>query len=299
MVFRHFPLVSIHDKAVPAAEAAEAAGAQGHFWEMHDLLFEHQSDWSSQTPAEAIGFFASYARQLGLDEERFRRELEEGTYREKVQRQYDESVAAGLRGTPTYFLNGELYDGPRTDFVLGGLAKLYSYDGPAYARPATVIDASKPYFAEIETSQGDLCVELFAKQTPNTVNSFVFLAQEGYFDGVLFHRVLPGFVAQTGDPTGSGFGGPGYSFEDEIVPELKHEGPGILSMANAGPNTNGSQFFITLKAVPELDGKHTVFGRVVSGMETVDKLTPRDPQENPYAPADSIVTMAVVSACPK
>jgi peptidyl-prolyl cis-trans isomerase A (cyclophilin A)/peptidyl-prolyl cis-trans isomerase B (cyclophilin B) len=111
--------------------------------------------------------------------------------------------------------------------------------------------------------------------------------------------VLPGFVAQTGDPTGSGFGGPGYRFDDEIDPDLIHDGPGVLSMANAGENTNGSQFFITYQALPDLDGKHTVFGRVVEGMDVVEALMSRDPQEDPYAPADAIVRIDVGTSCPK
>ena len=159
------------------------------------------------------------------------------------------------------------------------------------------IDPEQPYFANVETNQGTFCVELYAKQTPVTVNSFVFLAESGYFDGVLFHRVLPGFVAQSGDPTGSGFGGPGYQFEDEIVPELKHDGPGILSMANAGPGTNGSQFFITYDALPDLDGKHAVFGRVVEGMDVVEGLTPRDPTQNPYAEADKMISVEIGPEC--
>jgi cyclophilin family peptidyl-prolyl cis-trans isomerase len=160
-----------------------------------------------------------------------------------------------------------------------------------------VIDPSAPQFATVETNKGTFCAELYADQTPNTVNSFVFLANEGYFDGVLFHRVLPGFVAQTGDPTGSGFGGPGYQFADEIVEGLIHDSPGVLSMANGGPDTNGSQFFITYAAVPELDGKHAVFGRIVEGMEIVESLTARDPQQDPYAPADRMLKVTIGESC--
>jgi cyclophilin family peptidyl-prolyl cis-trans isomerase len=297
-VFRHFPLNSIHDKAALAAEATEAAGAQGSFWEMHDLLFERQSEWSGQPKDQVVDLFVGYARDLGLDADRFSREMKEGMYRELVQQRTEEAISAGLRGTPTIYLNGQLYDGPRSDFVLSGLIKLYNYDGLQYAAPPPmIIDPEEPYFVTVETNRGVFCAELFAAQTPKTVNNFVFLAQEGFYNDVLFHRVLPEFVAQTGDPTGSGFGGPGYRFEDEILPELTHDGPGLLSMANSGPNTNGSQFFVTYQAIPDLDGKHTVFGRVVEGMDILAKLTPRDPQQNPYAPADNIIEMTVGSAC--
>jgi len=147
------------------------------------------------------------------------------------------------------------------------------YDAP----PPMVIDSTKRYLAKISTDQGDIVAELFADKAPTTVNNFVFLAREGYYDGVTFHRVIKGFMAQSGDPTGSGSGGPGYRFADEFHPALKHDQPGILSMANAGPGTNGSQFFITYRDTPHLDGKHTVFGRVVEGMEVVEGIPERDP----------------------
>jgi len=147
------------------------------------------------------------------------------------------------------------------------------YDAP----PPMVIDLAKRYVATISTDQGDIVMELFADKAPMTVNNFVFLAREGYYDGVTFHRVIKGFMAQGGDPSGSGSGGPGYRFGDEFHPALKHDQPGILSMANAGPGTNGSQFFITYRDTPHLDGKHTVFGRVVEGMDVVEAIPERDP----------------------
>ncbi len=147
------------------------------------------------------------------------------------------------------------------------------YDAP----PSMVIDPSKRYIATIDTDGGDIVIELFADKAPRTVNNFVFLAQDGYYDGVTFHRVIKGFMAQGGDPTGSGSGGPGYRFEDEFHAALSHDSPGILSMANAGPGTNGSQFFITYRDTPHLDGKHAVFGRVIEGMDVVEAIPERDP----------------------
>ncbi len=145
------------------------------------------------------------------------------------------------------------------------------------APPAMVIDAKKRYSATFHTDKGDFVVDLYADRVPKTVNNFVFLAREGFYNGVTFHRVIPDFMAQGGDPTGSGSGGPGYRFGDEFHPALRHNGPGILSMANAGPNTNGSQFFITHRATPHLDNKHSVFGKVVKGMDVVLALPDRDP----------------------
>ncbi len=131
------------------------------------------------------------------------------------------------------------------------------------------IDPAKHYYATIKTNKGDMRLELYADKAPMTVNNFVFLAREGFYNGVPFHRVIKDFMIQTGDPTGTGRGGPGYRFPDEIHPELRHDGPGVLSMANAGPNTNGSQFFITHVATPWLDGKHTVFGKLIDGSQTL------------------------------
>ena len=145
------------------------------------------------------------------------------------------------------------------------------------AAPPMVIDPAKRYSATIATERGDIVVELYADKVPVTVNNFVVLTRDGYYDGVTFHRVIANFMAQTGDPTGSGRGGPGYKFSDEFEPSLRHDGPGVLSMANAGPGTNGSQFFITHKATPHLDGKHAVFGRVVEGMDVVYSIPERDP----------------------
>jgi peptidyl-prolyl cis-trans isomerase B (cyclophilin B) len=136
--------------------------------------------------------------------------------------------------------------------------------------PPMVIDAEKTYVATLATEKGDIKIELTPKETPVTVNNFVFLAQHGYYDGLNFHRVItsPPFMIQGGCPLGTGTGGPGYQFKDEFSPNLKH-GEGVLSMANAGPGTNGSQFFITLAPQPHLDGRHTVFGKVTEGMDTV------------------------------
>jgi len=144
--------------------------------------------------------------------------------------------------------------------------------------PDYVIDAKKKYTAVFKTELGDIKVKLFADKVPNTVNNFVFLARESFYDETIFHRVIGNFMAQGGDPTGTGMGGPGYQFRDEFDPSLKHDQPGILSMANAGPGTNGSQFFLTHVATPWLDNKHSVFGRVIEGMDVLLSIPERDPQ---------------------
>lgn len=146
-----------------------------------------------------------------------------------------------------------------------------------YSKPPDMgIDPNKSYTATFDTAKGPITCELFAKDAPTTVNNFVYLAREGFYDGTVFHRVIADFMIQGGDPTGTGRGGPGYRFEDELKNNPNRHGVGTLSMANAGPNTNGSQFFITHVDTPWLDGKHTVFGKVTSGQKVVDAVRQGD-----------------------
>lgn len=159
------------------------------------------------------------------------------------------------------------------------------------APPSKVIDTNKEYIAIIETEKGNIVLGLFAGDVPVTVNNFVFLAREGFYNGTTFHRVIPGFMAQGGDPTGTGRGNPGYTFADEFT-EHAHV-TGALSMANSGPNTNGSQFFITYTPQHGLDGKHTVFGQVIEGMDVLQRLTPRDPSRNPDFEGDKIIRITI------
>ncbi len=166
-------------------------------------------------------------------------------------------------------------------------------NGMYSAPPPLVIDPTKSYQATIVTEKGDIVIELYADRVPTTVNNFVFLAREGFYDDTTFHRVIPGFMAQAGDPLGTGTGGPGYTFADEFDETLRHDGPGVLSMANRGANTNGSQFFITYAATDWLDGRHAVFGRVIEGMDVLNSLTPRDPGANPGYEGDAILTIRI------
>ena len=162
------------------------------------------------------------------------------------------------------------------------------------AYPAMTIDTTKQYYATFKMENGgEFVAQLYADKAPKTVNSFVFLARDGFFDGVTFHRVLDGFMAQGGDPTGTGMGGPGYSFEDEIDPSLTFDQAGLLAMANSGPNTNGSQFFITYAPTPHLNGLHTIFGQIIEGMDVVNALTRRDPDQAPTYAGDAIKTIEI------
>ncbi len=169
-----------------------------------------------------------------------------------------------------------------------GESAITQYSSP----PAMSIDSEKSYTATLKTNHGDVTIELFAAEAPVTVNNFVFLARENFYDGVIFHRVIDGFMIQGGDPTGTGTGGPGYRFQDEIVSSLTFAEAGLLAMANAGPGTNGSQFFITVTPTPHLNGNHTIFGKVTDGYDVVLAISqvntgPRD------KPADDVVIESV------
>ena len=159
--------------------------------------------------------------------------------------------------------------------------------------PKLEIDLKKSYTAILKTDLGDITLQLFADKTPITVNNFVFLSRQGFYDGTIFHRVITDFMAQGGDPTGTGSGGPGYRFSDEFNPSLRHNKPGVLSMANAGPSTNGSQFFITHVATPWLDNKHSVFGQVTEGMNVLLSIPPRDPSKRD-APAVKLNSVTIL-----
>jgi cyclophilin family peptidyl-prolyl cis-trans isomerase len=160
-------------------------------------------------------------------------------------------------------------------------------------QPKMEIDPKKSYSAVLKTDKGNITVNLFTDKVPLTVNNFVFLSRHGFYDNTTFHRVITDFMAQGGDPTGTGMGGPGYRFSDEFNPGLRHDKPGVLSMANAGPNTNGSQFFITHIPTPWLDNKHSVFGQVTDGMKVLLSIPPRDPAKKD-SPAIKLLTITIL-----
>src|SRR5215208_4940454 len=162
-----------------------------------------------------------------------------------------------------------------------------------YSEPPLNIDTNKQYSANVKLAKGgEFVIQLYPDKAPKTVNSFVFLACKGYFDGITFHRVLEGFMAQGGDPTGSGMGGPGYEFENEDS-DLTFDKAGVVAMANAGRDTNGSQFFITFAPQEFLNGDYTIFGQVVEGMDVVNSITRRDPDQNPGFLGDAIESVTI------
>lgn len=295
IAYRHFPLTS-HDKSQPAAVAAEAAGAQGKFWEMHDLLFERQAEWTDLGEDQFREWLLARAAELGLAGDQFQNDMQSEAFVEKIKLAAENNLQIGMPGTPFLVINGNPYTGPLDKASLSATIELILLEERQFSEcPPMTIEPEKQYFAILHTEKGDLTLELYARKAQLAVNSFIFLARNGWFDGVTFHRVLPNFVAQAGDPTGTGFGGPGYAFVNEIDPNLRFDKPGVLAMANAGPGSNGSQFFITYKATPQLDGDYTIFGQLVAGMDALLALTPRDPSQGlGLPPGDKIISVEII-----
>jgi cyclophilin family peptidyl-prolyl cis-trans isomerase/protein-disulfide isomerase len=275
VVFRHLPLPSIHDKAYISSMAAEAAGAQGKFWEMHDVLYTLQSEWSGMTEDDFVDWVTGKAEELELDLDQFELDLFDEEKRAELEAITEQRLSAGFNYTPFVVVNDRIYrNGNPNIFSLVGI---YEFDGYEEC-PPWVIEPEKSYSAVIDTSAGEIEVELFADVAPLAVNNFVFLAQEGWFDEVYFHRVVEGFVAQAGDPSGLGVVGPGYSFVNETDNDLVYDAAGYLAMANSGVDRNGSQFFITLAPTPDLNGGYTIFGTVMEdSMDLIQGIALRDP----------------------
>ena len=294
IVYRHFPL-SFHDKSLLASQASEAADLQGKFWEMHNAIFSKAQEWTQMTPADFEKWLIAQAGSLGLNVDQFTADMKSVSVIAIIKASSDVAQRIGLPGTPFVMANFQPIQGqnvPNLE-VLSTWVELFKLKDRQFSECPPLVDATKQYTATITTSKGDFVIKLYADKAPMTVSSFVFLAQQGWFNGVPFHRVLTGFVAQTGDPSGSGVGGPGYQFTDEFSPDLKFDKAGLLGMANSGANTNGSQFFITLAPTPDLNGKHTIFGEVTSGMDVVNQLTPRDPDQGNMPPADTITGVKI------
>ena len=296
VVYRHFPLASIHDKAIPAAQAVEAAGLQSAdaFWVFHDLLYETQGAWSGYSIEDFDAWVVEVAGELGLDPVQFEADYNSEAIITKTEASWIDGQSLGIPGTPYIKINS-LYEAQADPETLIAYVELIKMEEMQFtACPPLNIDQEAAYLATVETDQGSIVIELFADQAPLAVNSFVYLAENGWFDGITFHRVLPGFVAQTGDPSGTGYGNPGYRFSIEATAELVFDRAGLVAMANSGPDSNGSQFFITYAPAPNLNGEYTIFGEVKEGMEVVQAITPRDPQQGvDLPPGDLIISVTI------
>jgi cyclophilin family peptidyl-prolyl cis-trans isomerase/protein-disulfide isomerase len=294
LVYRHFPLLFIGDKALIAAQAAEAAGAQGKFWEMHDLLYAANKEWFARSQSDFRAEVKQFAVQLDLNLAQFSSDLDAEATRTRVLTAYNAAASIPLPGAPFLLFNGAPYQGPANHWALAGLIKLEKLKARQFNAPEAVIDPLKQYTATLRTTRGTLVVELYPEQTPLGVNDFVFLARHGWYDGNAFFQVVPGDRAETGDPSDTGLGGPGYYLPTELNAQVRFDAAGRVGFSNRGPNTNGSQFFITLGPAPERNGQFTLFGSVTQGLQVLSQLAPRYPAVDPEAPpGDKLISITI------
>ena len=284
-----------YDKDALAFQAAEAADLQGKFWEMNDLLFEKLAEWFTLAPGEFEAWAAQQAAGLGMDANRFQVDFQgsvvAGRLQQTVQSAENQSVTP-----PMLFINSSTPYAGMADFAsLDAVVRIEILVARQFsACPPWAIDPLKQYFATLHTAKGDVVIQLYADQVPLAVNSFVFLAREGWYDGMTFYKVLPNILAMTGDPSDTGMGNPGYLFDTEMPADLHFDRPGMVAMENNGLNTNGSRFFITLAPDPSLDGQNTIFGQVLSGLDVLNSLTARDPQPGIYyPPGDELIRVTI------
>ncbi|MBX3080956.1 MAG: peptidylprolyl isomerase [Anaerolineae bacterium] len=308
-IFRSFPQSTKEDdKAMLAAQAAEAASDQGRFWEMHDLLYAQQATWTTLPPSAFRQKLTDYARQIGVaDLVTFDQTLDSGRYKTLLEAARQEAQLQGLKGVPalvfnTQRINNVPYRGRIDEYSLDGYVRQRLLEKRWFDKqPALQIDLNKHYTATLVTEKGDIVIELLVDKAPVAVNNFVYLARQGWYDNITWHLVIPDFLAQTGDPSGTGYGFTGYNIADEMDNGLTFDAPGKVVMAHAlqsdAPHNTSSQFFITLAALEPrdlYDGRYTIFGQVTQGMDVVRKLTARDPftDANP-PPGDKLITIRI------
>ncbi|QYK51295.1 MAG: peptidylprolyl isomerase [Anaerolineales bacterium] len=300
LIYRHYPLIGtpeqpLNDKAARAVVAAEAAGQQGMFWEMYDVLYSQQAEWTNLSAGDFDDWLMQQATTLGIDRTAFAAALESDELAGLAQAAWDQGQAQALGTLPFVITNEGPYGGPIDFDSLDIILRLKLLAERQFNRcPDMQLEPGVSYTATIATERGNIVVELFPEVAPFAVNSFIFLAQQGWFENVTFHRVLPGFVAQAGDPSGTGYGGPGYAFAIETSPGLQFDRAGLLAMANSGPTSNGSQFFITYGPAGHLNGGYSIFGQVIQGMNVVEALTARDPSQALGLPSgDQILNITI------
>lgn len=295
LVYRALPLDSLHPTAPLAAQAAEAAGMQGKFWEMYEAIFSNQATLAPMTAEELKAELTKHAEEIGLDVDQFVEDMESQEVVDKITKGTEAMFAAGVSSTPTVLANGRPLGDWRGNYLSNIIEVLKAEEEMAGECPEWVIDQSKTYTATIKTKDGEMVLELYPEAAPLAVNSFVYLARKGFYDGVTFHRVYHTFMAQSGDPTGTGWSGAGYQYREEISPDLTFDEPYMVGVAKSSmPGTSGSQFFITYVPYPSLNGGYTIFGRLIDGIDVFEKITERDADNNPDAPrGDEIISIVI------
>jgi cyclophilin family peptidyl-prolyl cis-trans isomerase/protein-disulfide isomerase len=286
ITFRHLPLFMVHDKAFIAAQALEAVALQNEesYFSLQSQLLNTQSDWAALSPEEFSSYLRERLPELGIDPDQFDQDMMNETYNQNLFSELDANIPAGITSTPYLFLNEQPYTTPTRDLSsLRTIIELELLTNRQFDTcPPKLIMADKDYLAILHTTQGDIIVALYDQQAPLAVNNFIFLSQQGWYDNNPFYTVIPDQYALTGDPSGSSLGTPGYTFRTETNDALTFDRAGVVAMNNAGsPNSNGSQFFITLAAQPNWNGKFTIFGQVVEGLDVLMALAERNAGQDP------------------
>lgn len=295
IVLRQYPQPEIYDKSLLAAYAVDAAGLENRYWQMNNILYSLQSDWVNLSAEEFTEWLVEQAETLDITRAQWEANMASDSVRSRIAQTIDEAAGLQISATPILFFNNVMV---RTGIDPDSLTVLVDYfllPEKAYTVcPAFEIDTTKSYTARFSTEKGDIVFELFDDAAPQSVNSFISLARDGWYDGSTFFRVIPGFVAQGGDPSNSGLGTPGYGISSEVDPALRFDTPGLLALNRNTDGLSGSQFFITYTELPEMDGQFTIIGRVIEGMSVVNSLRPRDPEADEILlPADILISVTI------
>ena len=296
LVYRPLPLDSLHPTAPLAAYAAESAGMQGKFWEMYSAIFSNQESISALTAEELTEWLKTTAEELDLDVDQFATDIASEDVINKITTAQQTMFEAGVSSTPTVLVNGRPVGNWQSAYLSNFIEVMKAEKDMVTECPPFVIDQDKEYTATITTEKGDLVLELYPEAAPLAVNSFVYLAREGFYNDVTFHRVYHNFMAQTGDPTGTGWSGAGYQYREEIVPELTYDEAYMVGVARGqAEGSSGSQFFITYVPYPSLNGGYTIFGKLIDGIDVFEQITERDADNNPDAPeGDKIISIEII-----
>ena len=296
LVYRPLPLDSLHPTAPLAAYAAESAGMQGKFWEMYDAIFLNREVLSSLTAEEFTEWLKTTAADIGMDVDQFAADIASEDVINKITTAQQTMFEAGVSSTPTVLVNGRPVGNWQSAYLSNFIEVMKAEKDMVTECPPFVIDQDKEYTATITTEKGDLVLELYPEAAPLAVNSFVYLAREGFYNDVTFHRVYHNFMAQTGDPTGTGWSGAGYQYREEVVPELTYDEAYMVGVARGqAEGSSGSQFFITYVPYPSLNGGYTIFGKLIDGIDVFEQITERDADNNPDAPeGDKIISIEII-----
>jgi cyclophilin family peptidyl-prolyl cis-trans isomerase len=293
--FRIYPLLPVNSKASLAGEAALSAGSRDHFWEMHDLLILGYEEWSDLTREDFIAWILAEAPGVDPDPEQLEKDLLSRTYEKDMQTAFTEAVEAGIPGVPLLLINRIPYKLTIDPLNLEAAIRLEILRAGQFGDyPPFSIEPNQKYYADFQLNTGTLTLQLFPESAPVAVNSFVFLAEQGWFDNTEFHKVIPGVLVEGGDPSGTGFGDAGYYFQSELDPAQRFDRAGMVGMISISPGIHSSRFFITLDAIPALDGNMTILGRVIRGMEYLEPLEARDPAVDLLQPAELIIESVTI-----